>query len=58
MSSTIRRCNDCGYETFIFNDSKKERDCKHCRGLLNIIATDKIPKNKKNFKKKTSEVKE
>lgn len=37
--STIRRCNTCGYETFVLSDIPQTYRCKRCNeGLMRIIA--------------------
>jgi hypothetical protein len=41
MTSTIRRCTFCGYETIILKDNiKEERLCEHCNSNLEIIAIE------------------
>ncbi len=41
MKSTIRKCDECNYETFVVDDDFKERKCKLCGGLLEIIAQER-----------------
>jgi len=41
MKDTIRRCNKCGYETFRMNDDLKPKECKYCKGKLEIIMEER-----------------
>jgi hypothetical protein len=35
---TIRKCNNCDYQTYMDNDLMKHLSCKHCRkGKLEVI---------------------
>ena len=37
IKSTIRKCNECDYETFVLKDNLREKGCEYCKGLMKII---------------------
>lgn len=45
MIQTQRKCNICGYQTFVIHD--KKLSCKHCRiGNLEIIVRGEFKEKK------------